>query len=54
MDKTAEPRHNRRISSRGAKGIMFVTNVEYLQKGIELGCANSILIKVNQIGINYI
>ncbi len=29
---------------------LFVTNVEYLQKGIELGCANSILIKVNQIG----
>ncbi len=29
---------------------MFVTNVEYLKKGIELGCANSILIKVNQIG----
>ncbi len=28
----------------------FVTNVEYLKKGIELGCANSILIKVNQIG----
>lgn len=29
---------------------LFVTNVEYLQKGITLGCANSILIKVNQIG----
>ena len=29
---------------------VFVTNVEYLAKGIELGCANSILIKVNQIG----
>jgi enolase len=29
---------------------VFVTNVEYLRKGIELGCANSILIKVNQIG----
>ncbi len=29
---------------------VFVTNVEYLSKGIELGCANSILIKVNQIG----
>lgn len=29
---------------------LFVTNVEYLEKGIELGCANSILIKVNQIG----
>ena len=29
---------------------LFVTNVEYLQKGIERGCANSILIKVNQIG----
>jgi len=29
---------------------VFVTNVEYLQKGIELGAANSILIKVNQIG----
>jgi enolase len=29
---------------------LFVTNVEYLSKGIETGCANSILIKVNQIG----
>ncbi|AHW60819.1 enolase [Draconibacterium orientale] len=29
---------------------LFVTNVEYLKKGIELGAANSILIKVNQIG----
>ena len=29
---------------------VFVTNVEYLKKGIELGAANSILIKVNQIG----
>ena len=29
---------------------VFVTNVEYLRKGIELECANSILIKVNQIG----
>jgi enolase len=29
---------------------LFVTNVEYLKKGIEQRCANSILIKVNQIG----
>lgn len=29
---------------------LFVTNVEYLRKGIERDCANSILIKVNQIG----
>ena len=29
---------------------LFVTNVEYLKKGIELAAANSILIKVNQIG----
>ena len=29
---------------------VFVTNVDYLKKGIEMGCANSILIKVNQIG----
>jgi enolase len=29
---------------------VFVTNIEYLKKGIELGCANSILIKLNQIG----
>ncbi|MDH6308970.1 enolase [Dysgonomonas sp. PFB1-18] len=29
---------------------LFVTNVDFLQKGIEGGCANSILIKVNQIG----
>ena len=29
---------------------VFVTNTEYLRKGIEVGVANSILIKVNQIG----
>jgi len=29
---------------------LFVTNVEFLSKGIAMGCANSILIKVNQIG----
>jgi enolase len=29
---------------------VFVTNVEYLAKGIKMGVANSILIKVNQIG----
>ena len=29
---------------------LFVTNVSYLQKGIKMGCANSILIKFNQIG----
>jgi phosphopyruvate hydratase len=29
---------------------LFVTNVDFLSKGIEKGCANSILIKVNQIG----
>ena len=27
-----------------------MTNVDFLKKGIETGCANSILIKVNQIG----
>jgi len=29
---------------------LFVTNTKFLEKGIELGVANSILIKVNQIG----
>lgn len=29
---------------------LFVTNVDFLRKGIAEGCANSILIKVNQIG----
>ncbi|MEZ5345690.1 MAG: phosphopyruvate hydratase [Pyrinomonadaceae bacterium] len=29
---------------------LFVTNVEFLQKGIDVGAGNSILIKVNQIG----
>ncbi|GKQ43025.1 enolase [Companilactobacillus sp. RD055328] len=28
----------------------FVTNTDYLQKGIDMGAANSILVKVNQIG----
>src|SRR6266850_5106399 len=31
-------------------GDLFVTNTLFLQKGIDLGVANSILIKVNQIG----
>jgi enolase len=29
---------------------VFVTNVKFLRKGIDLGVANSILVKVNQIG----
>ena len=29
---------------------LFVTNTKFLQKGIDIGAANSILIKVNQIG----
>ena len=29
---------------------LFVTNVDFLSRGIQEGCANSILIKVNQIG----
>ncbi len=29
---------------------LFVTNVGFLKKGIDSGCANSILVKVNQIG----
>ena len=29
---------------------LFVTNTERLSKGVELGCGNSILIKLNQIG----
>ncbi len=29
---------------------LFVTNVDFLRKGINLGVANSILVKVNQIG----
>ena len=29
---------------------LFVTNTKFLQRGIDEGCANSILVKVNQIG----
>jgi len=29
---------------------IFVTNTQRIQRGIDLGCANSVLIKVNQIG----
>jgi enolase len=29
---------------------LFVTNVQYLKRGIEVGAANAILIKLNQIG----
>ncbi len=29
---------------------LFVTNVDFLRRGLEEGCANAILVKVNQIG----
>lgn len=29
---------------------LFVTNIDYLAKGIKTGCANAILVKLNQIG----
>jgi enolase len=29
---------------------LFVTNIHYLKKGIDMNCANAILIKLNQIG----
>ena len=29
---------------------LFVTNTKRIKKGIELGCANAVLIKLNQIG----
>ena len=29
---------------------LFVTNVDFLAKGIKTGCANAILVKLNQIG----
>jgi len=29
---------------------LFVTNTKRLQRGIEMGCANAILVKLNQIG----
>ena len=29
---------------------LFVTNIDYLSKGIKINCANAILIKPNQIG----
>lgn len=29
---------------------LFVTNIDYLSKGIKMGCANAILVKLNQIG----
>lgn len=29
---------------------LFVTNIDYLEKGIKTGCANAILVKLNQIG----
>jgi enolase len=29
---------------------LFVTNKKFLQKGLDMGCANAILVKVNQIG----
>lgn len=29
---------------------LFVTNVQYLERGIRMGCGNAILIKLNQIG----
>ena len=39
-----------RLSMPSFRIFVFVTNVEFLRKGIERGVANSILVKVNQIG----
>ena len=46
--KTLTERLGQRVSLVGDD--VFVTNTERLARGIELGVANSILIKVNQIG----
>lgn len=46
--KTLTDRLGKRIQLVGDD--IFVTNTEYLKKGIDMGVANSILIKVNQIG----
>ena len=46
--KTLTDQMGRRVQLVGDD--LFVTNTEFLRKGIELGVANSILIKVNQIG----
>ena len=53
--RTVCPRTTGRVAELGDKcqlvgDDLFVTNVDFLRKGIEMGCANSILIKVNQIG----
>lgn len=46
-----EIHHQRnRLESQLVGDDLFVTNVEFLQKGIDEDAANSILIKVNQIG----
>ena len=44
----ADRRDGRQDSARRRRS--FVTNVEFLRKGIDQGVANSILVKVNQIG----
>ena len=51
-DREAEKKLTERIGNRCqlVGDDLFVTNVEFLEKGIAMGCANSILIKVNQIG----
>src|SRR2546422_3792061 len=46
--KTLTDQMGRRVQLVGDD--LFVTNTEFLRKGIQLGVANSILIKVNQIG----
>jgi enolase len=46
--KALTERHGERVQLVGDD--LFVTNVERLRRGIEAGVANSILIKVNQIG----
>ncbi|MBI5033005.1 MAG: phosphopyruvate hydratase [Chloroflexi bacterium] len=46
--RLGSPERSRRVQLVGDD--LFVTNVERLKKGISLGAANSILIKLNQIG----
>ena len=56
IDEHAQPERDGGVRREGADRIqlvgddLFVTNPERLQRGIEAGVANSILVKVNQIG----
>jgi enolase len=50
LGRLEAPHRRHRATTQLVGDDLFVTNTKFLKKGIDLGVANSILVKVNQIG----